>query len=66
MPSTGSCSAGSTRTGARNSTFETHKGGSGHLTVIRDGRRLQPPMHGSNKELGSGVVRKIKKDSDLD
>jgi mRNA interferase HicA len=47
-------------------TFETHKGGSGHLTVIRDGRRSQLPMHGSNKELGSGLVNKIKKDLDLD
>ena len=47
-------------------TFETDKGGSGHLTVIRDGRRSQLPMHGSNKELGVGLVRKIKRDLDLD
>jgi mRNA interferase HicA len=46
-------------------TFETHKGGSGHLTVIRDGRRSQLPMHGVNKELGIGLVNKIKKDLDL-
>jgi mRNA interferase HicA len=46
-------------------TFETHKGGSGHVTVIRDGRRSQLPMHGSNKELGSGLVNKIKKDLGL-
>jgi mRNA interferase HicA len=46
-------------------TFETHKGGSGHLTVIRNGRRSQLPMHGRNKELGAGVVSKIKKDLDL-
>jgi mRNA interferase HicA len=47
-------------------TFETHKGGSGHLTVVNDGRRSQLPMHGSNKELGSGLVGKIKKDLGLD
>ena len=47
-------------------TFETHKGGSGHLTVIRDSRRSQLPMHGSGKELGAGLINKIKKDLDLD
>jgi mRNA interferase HicA len=47
-------------------TFETHKGGSGHLTVVRDSRRSQLPMHGSSKELGAGLVNKIKKDLDLD
>jgi mRNA interferase HicA len=46
-------------------TFESHKGGSGHLTVIRNGRRSQLPMHGSNKELGARLVNKIKKDLDL-
>jgi mRNA interferase HicA len=46
--------------------FENHKGGSGHLTVIRGNRRSQLPMHGSNRELESGLVRKIKKDLDLD
>lgn len=33
-------------------TFETHKGGSGHLTARRD--------------LGTGLVRKIKKDLGLE
>jgi mRNA interferase HicA len=42
------------------------RGGSGHLTVIRGDRRSQLPMHGSNRELGSGLVRKIKKDLGLD
>jgi mRNA interferase HicA len=46
-------------------TFDTHKGGSGHVTVIRESRRSQLPMHGSNKELGAGLVNKIKKDLDL-
>ena len=46
--------------------FENHKGGSGHLTVIRGDRRSQLPMHGSSRELGSGLVRKIKNDLGLD
>ncbi len=43
-------------------TFETHKGGSGHLTVRLGDRTSQIPMHGSRKELGTGLVNKIKKD----
>jgi mRNA interferase HicA len=46
-------------------TFETHKGGSGHLTVRRGGRKSQLPMHGSRKELGKGLVNKILKDLGL-
>jgi mRNA interferase HicA len=46
--------------------FETHRGGSGHLTVTRGDRRSQLPMHGSRKELGKGLVRKILKDLGLD
>lgn len=46
-------------------TFETHKGGSGHLTVRREGRTSQLPMHGSRKELGAKLVSKIKKDLGL-
>jgi mRNA interferase HicA len=46
-------------------TFETHRGGSGHLTVRLNGRKTQLPMHGSNKELGSGLVNKILKDLGL-
>lgn len=42
--------------------FETHRGGSGHLTVTRNGMTSQLPMHGGNKELGTGLVNKIKKD----
>ena len=42
-------------------TFETHKGGSGHLTVTLGGQRSQLPMHGSRKELGPKLVNKIKK-----
>jgi mRNA interferase HicA len=47
-------------------TFETHKGGSGHLTVIRGDRRSQLPMHGSHKDLGTRLIGKIKRDLDLD
>ena len=50
---------------ARGCTFETHKGGSGHLTVRRGHRKTQLPMHGSRKELGKGLVNKILKDLDL-
>lgn len=47
-------------------TFKNHKGGSGHLTVLGGDCRSQRPMHGSNKELGTGLVNKIKKDLELD
>jgi mRNA interferase HicA len=46
-------------------TFETHKGGSGHLTVRLGDRTSQLPMHGANKELGTGLVSKIMKDLGL-
>jgi mRNA interferase HicA len=45
-------------------TFQTHKGGSGHLTVTLNGRTSQLPMHGK-KELGTGLVERIKKDLGL-
>lgn len=46
-------------------TLEAHKGGSGHITVKRGNRKTQLPMHGANKELGKGLVAKIKKDLGL-
>jgi mRNA interferase HicA len=46
-------------------TFENHKGGSGHVTVIRGDRTSQIPMHGAKKGLGKGLVEKIKKDLGL-
>ena len=46
-------------------TLYPHKGGSGHLTVRRGDRVSQLPMHGGNKELGRGLVAKIKKDLGL-
>jgi mRNA interferase HicA len=45
--------------------FETHPGGSGHMTVIRGNKKTQLPMHGSRKELGKGLVNAIKKDLGL-
>jgi mRNA interferase HicA len=45
--------------------FETHRGGSGHVTVRLNGRKSQLPMHGGGKELGKGLVEKIKKDLGL-
>lgn len=46
-------------------TFETHRGGSGHLTVRKGNRVSQLPMHGGSKELGTRLVEKIKKDLGL-
>ena len=42
--------------------FETHRGGSGHVTVTRGNRKTVMPVHGSRKELGTGLVKKILKD----
>ena len=50
---------------ARGCTFETHRGGSGHLTVRRGNRKSQIPMHGGSKELGTGLVKKILKDLEI-
>jgi mRNA interferase HicA len=46
-------------------TFETHRGGSGHMTVRRGDRKSQLPMHGSRKELGTKLVNKILKELGL-
>jgi mRNA interferase HicA len=46
---------------ARGCTFETKKGGSGHLIVRLGDRKSELPMHGSRKELGTGLVNAIKK-----
>jgi mRNA interferase HicA len=46
-------------------TFEPHAGGGGHLWVKLGDRRSDLPMHGSNKELGTGLVNQIKKDLGL-
>ena len=49
----------------RDCSFESHKGGSGHLTVRRGDRISQLPMHGSRRELGTKLIAKIKKDLGL-
>lgn len=46
-------------------TFENHRGGSRHLTVRRGDRTTQLPIHGSRKELGTGLVNRILKDLGL-
>ena len=40
-------------------TFEPGKGG--HLIVRRGDRRSVLPMHGGTKQLGTGLIRAIKK-----
>jgi len=47
---------------ARMPVLKLTKGGSGHVTVIRGDRKTQMPMHGGKKELGTGLVNKIKRD----
>lgn len=42
-------------------TFETKRGGSGHIIVRYKGRKTELPMHGGSKELGTGLVNAIKK-----
>ncbi|KPL52993.1 hypothetical protein ABB55_12835 [Prosthecomicrobium hirschii] len=49
----------------RGCTFETHKGGAGHVTVRLGDRVSQLPMHSRGKELGTGLVNKILKDLGL-
>lgn len=46
-------------------TFESKKGRSGHLVVRRGDKRSELPMHGSRKELGTGLVNRILKDLGL-
>lgn len=41
--------------------FETHPGGSGHITVYLNGKKSQLPMHGAGKDLGTGLMEAIKK-----
>ncbi len=42
-------------------TLETKKGGSGHIVVRKGDKVTDLPMHGSKKELGTGLVNAIKK-----
>lgn len=45
-------------------TFEPGKGG--HLIVRRGDRISVLPMHGGSKQLGTGLMRKIKRDLEID
>lgn len=42
-------------------TFETKKGGSGHLVVRYGNKVTDLPMHGADKDLKKGLVEGIKK-----
>ncbi|HBP30059.1 MAG: type II toxin-antitoxin system HicA family toxin [Advenella sp.] len=42
-------------------TFQMHRSGSSHLKVTLNGKTTIFPNHGS-KEIGTGLVHKIKKD----
>jgi mRNA interferase HicA len=46
-------------------TFESKKAGSGHLVVRLGARKSELPMHGGNKQLGTRLTEKIKKDLGL-
>jgi len=45
--------------------FETKRGGSGHIVVKLGEKKTELPMHGHGKELGTGLVNKIKKELGL-
>lgn len=49
----------------RGCAFESKRSGSGHLIVRRGKRKSELPMHGSKKELGLGLINKIKRDLGL-
>ncbi len=46
-------------------TVETGKGKGGHAVVRRGDRWTVLPMHGGTKQLGTGLIEKIKKDLGL-
>ena len=37
-------------------TFESHEGGSGHVTVRFKDKKTQLPAHGKGRDLGKGLV----------
>jgi len=49
----------------RGCSFESKRSGSGHLIVRLGDRKSELPMHGGNKQLGKGLIEKIKKDLGL-
>ncbi len=46
-------------------TFATKKKGSGHLIIRLGNKKSELPMHGGSKQLGTGLINKIKKDLGL-
>ncbi len=46
-------------------TFEESRGRGGHIIVRLGDRQTTLPMHGKQKELGTGLVNAIKKDLGL-
>lgn len=46
-------------------TFEASSGKGGHILVRREGRTSVLPTHGGAKQLGTGLMNKIKKDLGL-
>ena len=46
-------------------TFDAKRGKGGHITVHLDDKKTVMPVHGAKKELGKGLVHKIKKDLGL-
>lgn len=47
---------------AQGCTFESKRGGSGHLIVRFADKKSELPMHGGGKEIGKGLEAKILKD----
>jgi mRNA interferase HicA len=47
--------------GRQGCTFGAEKAGSGHLIVRRGKLKSELPMHGGGKELGAGLINKIKR-----
>jgi mRNA interferase HicA len=45
--------------------FEAKRSGSGHLIIRRGDKKSELPMHGGKKELGKGLIAKIKRDLGL-
>jgi len=45
--------------------FETKKKDSGHLIIRLGNKKSEIPMHGGSKQLGTGLIHKIKKDLGL-
>jgi mRNA interferase HicA len=50
---------------SRGCSFDESRGKGGHIVVILGDRISTLPMHGKGKELGKGLVQRIKKDLGL-